>query len=190
MSVGQRVVFIGDTEVGKTSIVKRMLNNDFSQENGTIGAVYYSYTTEHDNKQITMQIWDTAGQEKYRSIGSIYYRNAFAAIAVYDLTRKTTLDNLASWIDEYRKHSNDDFVIVVGNKQDLTDEIVFDEKETENWAKSMKAECIWVSAKTGIGIDDMVGIIANHLSNIDPNQTAQQIIISKEETNDGKKSCC
>ena len=80
------VVLVGDTEVGKTSIIKNFVHDSFdSEQKSTIGALFHTFKTEIKGQPITIQIWDTAGQEKYRSLGPIYYRKAQAAIVVYDV---------------------------------------------------------------------------------------------------------
>lgn len=192
MSLGNRVVFIGDSEVGKTSIINRFIRKEFSQQNPTVGASFFTQMMSYNDTQIYIQIWDTAGQEKFRSIGPIYFRKALAAVAVFDLTNKETLSNLKSWIEEYRNYSDDKFVIVVGNKQDLDDSIAFDHDETTEWAHSMNAECIWASAKTGYGIDDIFHLLAEHMYNIQNTvKEPEVLIIPQEQCNPPQEnSCC
>ena len=190
MSSGHRIVFIGDTEVGKTSIINRFIKKEFTDQNPTVGASYFTYMTSYKDKEILMQIWDTAGQENFRAIGPIYYRRAMAAVAVFDLTRKETLDNLNAWITDYRNYADDKFVIVVGNKQDLEDSITIELDETLEIARSMDAECIWASAKSGIGIEDIINLLAQHLYNVNEKEAEEKVVIHQEQCTPAKKSCC
>lgn len=192
MTFGYRTVFIGDSEVGKTSIINRFIKNDFTDQNATVGATFFSQIINFENKQIPIQIWDTAGQEKYRAIGPIYYRKSVAAVAVFDLTRRETFENLKTWINDYRNYADDGFVVVVGNKQDLDDKIVFDLDETMQWAYSMNAECVWSSAKTGIGIDVIFNLLGSHLSKvITADEKTENVVIPQEQCNPPQsESCC
>lgn len=191
MNVGKRVVFIGDSQVGKTSIINAFIKKEFIEQNPTIGASFYTHMMNYDDKQVYLQIWDTAGQEKFRSIGPIYFRKALAAVAVFDLTSKESLNNLKSWIELFRNNSDDNFVIVVGNKQDLESSIVFDPDETSKWAKSMNAECVWASAKTGYGVEDIFNMLAEHLSKVQSPEKKETVTINEEQCNPPKeKSCC
>lgn len=192
MTSGYRVVFIGDTEVGKTSIINRFIRKEFADQDATVGATFFSFMASYEGNEIALQIWDTAGQEKFRAIGPIYYRKSLAAVAVFDLTRRETLDSLKSWINEFRNYADDQFVIVVGNKQDLDDSIVFELGETQEWARSMNAECIWSSAKSEIGVQEIVNSLAKHFSAIKLKESGstQRVVIPQEQCNPPENSCC
>ena len=155
-SLTVRVVLIGDSQVGKTSLIHRFVRSSFEkQQKGTIGAVFHTYEQQLNGRQVIMQIWDTAGQEKYRSLGPIYYRNAAAGIAVFDVTSKESLPNLELWINEFRKHTENPLVYVVGNKIDLTDSFEVTQEEIEKFAQDHNAKCFLTSAKTGEKVKEM-----------------------------------
>lgn len=116
-----KLVIVGDTSVGKTEIVNRYLYNKFNFNSiATVAAeVKYSNIKKNDTN-IKCQIWDTAGQEKYFSLTSSYFKGAKVAIIVYDVTSKTSFDNVDKWINEiFGKIGPDVYIIICGNKSDL-----------------------------------------------------------------------
>ncbi|KAI9595231.1 ras-domain-containing protein [Syncephalis fuscata] len=116
-----KLVLLGEAAVGKSSLVQRFVSNEF-QENKepTIGAAFLTQKTYLEDKVIKFEIWDTAGQERFHSLAPMYYRNAQAAVVVYDVTRATSLDRAKSWIKELQRQANPNIVIALaGNKVDL-----------------------------------------------------------------------
>lgn len=119
-----KVVLLGDTSVGKTSILQRFAKGVFKRDqDATIGAHFMSKVVQlpqSNNAQIKLQVWDTAGQEKYRSVTPIYFRDAAAAICVFDITNKQSLDNAEGWISDLRSYAPNHIIIALaGNKCDL-----------------------------------------------------------------------
>jgi small GTP-binding protein len=158
-----RICLIGETQVGKTSLVQSFTEGKLSGNHGqTVGAVFQSTETTIDGRQVALQIWDTAGQERYRSLGPIYYRESQAAIAVFDLTRPETLIALDGWIKTFRENAASGFVVVVGNKEDLTADIKLEREATNEWAAKRYAECIWASAKTGVGVPEVFHAVCKY----------------------------
>ncbi|KAJ1965019.1 Vacuolar protein sorting-associated protein 21 [Dipsacomyces acuminosporus] len=116
-----KVVLLGEAAVGKSSLVLRFVNDEF-QENKepTIGAAFLTQKVRLDDAVLKLDIWDTAGQERFHSLAPMYYRNAQAAVVVYDITRESSLDRAKSWIKELQRQANPNIVIaLVGNKLDL-----------------------------------------------------------------------
>jgi small GTP-binding protein len=151
-----RVVLIGDSQVGKTSLIHRFVRSSFEkQQKSTIGAVFHTYEQTWDGRHVIMQIWDTAGQEKYRSLGPIYYRNSAAGIAVFDVTDAETLPALEKWISEFKKYTEEPLLFVVGNKIDLTDAQAVKQDEAKAFAEGQGATCFFTSAKTGDGVKEL-----------------------------------
>ncbi|CAL5413996.1 unnamed protein product [Camellia sinensis] len=96
-----KVVIIGDSAVGKSNLLSRYARNEFnSHSKATIGVEFQTQGLEIEGKQVKAQIWDTAGQERFRAVTSAYYRGAVGALIVYDITRRTTFDSIARWLDE------------------------------------------------------------------------------------------
>ncbi|KAI3404522.2 hypothetical protein KGF56_002714 [Candida oxycetoniae] len=123
-----KVIILGDSGVGKTSLMQQFVNNKFSQQyKATIGADFLTkeIPIQH-NKTVTLQIWDTAGQERFQSLGVAFYRGADCCVLCFDVTNEKSLNNLTSWKDEFLVQSNvsnpQDFpFIIIGNKIDVDD---------------------------------------------------------------------
>jgi Ras-related protein Rab-7A len=119
-----KVIILGDSGVGKTSLMNQYVQRKFSREyKATIGADFLVKEVMIDEKLVTLQIWDTAGQERFQSLGVSFYRGAEACVLVYDVTDAKTFENLESWMDEFQVHAvpkeKSTFpFLVVGNKVD------------------------------------------------------------------------
>ena len=118
-----QLLVIGDSSVGKTSLITRYTNGTFKEEYlATVGLDYYSKVEAINNQTINIKLWDTAGQERFRSITTTYYKSSQGLLLMYDITNKDTFDNLDSWfqsINESLGESNNYLVVLLGNKVDL-----------------------------------------------------------------------
>lgn len=116
-----KIVLVGDSGVGKSNLISRFTRNEFNMDSkSTIGVEFATRSIEVDGKTVKAQIWDMAGQERYRAITSAYYRGAVGALLVYDITRQVTFDNVERWLKELRDHGDQSIIItLVGNKSDL-----------------------------------------------------------------------
>ncbi|OHT03529.1 small GTP-binding protein [Tritrichomonas foetus] len=160
-----RVVLIGNTAVGKTSILNQVMDHTFNDiEPTTIGANYQLYTCDIDDIHVEIQIWDTAGQERFRSLGPIYFRNSIGAICVYDATNKESFNSLPDWISSFTSIAGTDTLIaIVGNKCDLSEEIQVTKEDADYFAQESGYLSFQTSAKTGDGIDNLFKTIAQEL---------------------------
>lgn len=96
-----KIVIIGDSAVGKSNLLSRFARNEFNAHSkATIGVEFQTQSVEIDGKEVKAQVWDTAGQERFRAVTSAYYRGAFGALLVYDISRRATFNNVARWLDE------------------------------------------------------------------------------------------
>lgn len=152
-----KVVLLGDTGVGKSSLVLRFVTNNFKPySESTIGASFMSKMITVNSKTIKFQIWDTAGQEKYHSLAPMYYRGAAAAIVVYDITRPNTFSTLKSWIEELKNKGPKDIAIAIaGNKADLEDQREVDKNMAKNYAEEIGAMYLETSAKEDLNVHDI-----------------------------------
>jgi len=122
-----KIIILGDSGVGKTSLMNQYVNKKFSKQyKATIGADFLTKEAMIDDKSVTMQIWDTAGQERFQSLGVAFYRGADGCVLVYDITDKKTFDSIAGWKEEFLTQSApvnpEEFpFVLIGNKSDLAD---------------------------------------------------------------------
>ncbi|KAG6725971.1 hypothetical protein I3843_02G045200 [Carya illinoinensis] len=116
-----KIVIIGDSAVGKSNLLSRYARNEFNMHSkATIGVEFQTQVLDIDGKEVKAQVWDTAGQERFRAVTSAYYRGAVGALVVYDISRRSTFDSIARWLDELKTHSETTVVrMLVGNKCDL-----------------------------------------------------------------------
>jgi Ras and EF-hand domain-containing protein len=164
-----KVVFVGNSNVGKTTLVNRLCMGEFRSFSATIGVDFRVKLVSVDNQLVSLQLWDTAGQEKYRKFGltSQYYRKADGVILVYDVTSKESFMDIREWISCVERATGEDAsmsVMVLGNKVDLVQPKDRSTLESngkcvplhsgESLAKQMEAQYFEVSAKTGYNIDE------------------------------------
>eukprot|EP00041_Stephanoeca_diplocostata_P026961 m.735127 g.735127 ORF g.735127 m.735127 type:complete len:1467 (-) comp23086_c1_seq22:629-5029(-) len=150
-----KVVVVGDMSVGKTCFVLRGCQNTFTADvKSTIGLHIDFATIEFPNRHVTLQVYDTAGEEKYRSQSRAFYRNAHVAVLVYDQTQQSSFDSLQSFKDEVLSVVDNDKILffVVGTKNDLKDEVCVSQQDVRKFAKSIGAPSFVVSAVANTGV--------------------------------------
>ena len=145
-----KIVIVGDSGVGKTNLLSRFSVNKFEENTrNTIGVDFTAVDLQISEKSVKAQFWDTAGQEKYRSIASAYYKNAQGVVMVYDMTRRETFENIENWWKELKEQGDPSInMILVGNKADLLEERVVTTEEASALAKQKDIFFMEVSAKT------------------------------------------
>eukprot|EP01121_Diplochlamys_sp_Union-15-3_P012538 TRINITY_DN3769_c0_g1_i1.p1 TRINITY_DN3769_c0_g1~~TRINITY_DN3769_c0_g1_i1.p1 ORF type:complete len:205 (-),score=26.44 TRINITY_DN3769_c0_g1_i1:78-692(-) len=156
-----KYVIVGDTAVGKSCLLLQFTDKRFQpQHDLTIGVEFGSRTINIDSKSVKLQIWDTAGQEKFRSItrsSNFFsdYRGAYGALLVYDITRRETFDHVATWLDDCRKCSGPNIVIMlIGNKCDLENSRQVSHEEGQEFARKHGLFFLETSAKTAQNVDE------------------------------------
>jgi len=150
-----KYIIIGDTGVGKSCLLLQFTDKRFRQMHDlTIGVEFGARMLTIDEKQIKLQIWDTAGQESFRSITRSYYRGATGALLVYDIARRSTFESLSTWLHEARQHAKPDMVIMlIGNKCDVPGREVSYE-DGEKFAKDNGLMFIETSALNGSNVEE------------------------------------
>ena len=135
--IKHKIVLLGDIAVGKTSIFQRFIDKDMSKDhNPTIGCWYNFVNIEEKEYTKRIELWDTAGQERFHSLAALYYKNAQAALVVYDVTNKNSLNQAQRWIDELNEKANPNILIILaGNKIDLPNDRVISEEQGKNFAQ-------------------------------------------------------
>eukprot|EP00768_Dysnectes_brevis_P003649 gnl/Dysnectes_brevis/2594_a3131_1546.p1 GENE.gnl/Dysnectes_brevis/2594_a3131_1546~~gnl/Dysnectes_brevis/2594_a3131_1546.p1 ORF type:complete len:211 (-),score=79.12 gnl/Dysnectes_brevis/2594_a3131_1546:91-696(-) len=151
-----KILLIGDSGVGKSCLLLRFADDLFNQSYiSTIGVDFKIRTIDIEGKTVKLQIWDTAGQEKFRTITSTYYRGASGIIVVFDVTDRTTFDNVGVWLREIEKFASADVAkLLVGSKADLVDKRKVDAAEAQQLAAELGIAYIETSAKTRLRVDD------------------------------------
>ena len=144
-----KAIIVGNSGVGKTSIISRYLNKFNPKEKTTIGASFTNKLEVINNTKILFEIWDTAGQEKFRSINSIFYQDAYICLLVYDITDKKSFDDIKSyWYDSVLEHSTKDIIFhIVGNKIDLLNKEEVDRNEVKEFCEKIDADINYICAK-------------------------------------------
>ena len=149
-----KIIFVGDAGVGKTTIISRIMDNPFSAVyEPSIGVDFMSKNISFRGQNIKLQMWDTAGQEKYKGLIPSYVRNSSIVFLIYDISSKTSFDNVPNWLNFIRTIENTTLVLC-GNKIDLSEREVKKE-DGEALAKKEGIAFFEVSAKTGDGIKNM-----------------------------------
>ena len=165
-----KILTLGDTTVGKTSIVLQYTTQKYNtQILSTIGVDFKSKVINIDNNKVKMLIWDTAGEERFRNIASQYYNGADGALLIFDITKKSSFERIVYWINELsqKKNINELGLLLVGNKIDLEKERQVQKEEAERFAKENNLKYYEVSAAKNINIDNMMlDIIKQCVSNI------------------------
>ena len=167
-----KVVLLGDSGVGKTCIISRYISGAFDNNSpSTNGASYASkiLTFENLNKTISLDIWDTAGQEKYKSLTKFFYKDAAVAILVYDITKKDSFENMKGyWYEQLQEFGSKKIILgVAGNKCDMYEKEEVNENEAKEFAEKIGAFFEITSAKNNTGITDLFMNAANRF--VDPN---------------------
>ena len=152
-----KLIFLGDQGVGKSCILNRFMNNTFTEEyQATIGLDFQSKNVQIDNQDVHLLLYDTAGQEKFRSLIPMYTRDANIILLVYEVTSKDSFLHLNHWLNDLTTVKKDEVIfVVVGNKTDLEDKREVSREEGEQFAKDNDYLFAEVSAKNGKGFQDL-----------------------------------
>jgi small GTP-binding protein len=163
-----KIVLIGEASVGKTSIIFQFIDKIFQEDlQSTIGGTFNSKSIKcNNNKTLNLEIWDTAGQERYRCVTKMFYKEADVAILVYDITSKSSFEELKNyWVEQVLEASPKNIMLViVANKSDLIDNEQVDEEEARNYAKKVKADFFVISAKENNSVNELFKSIAKKYS--------------------------
>ena len=167
-----KVVLLGESGVGKTCIISRYVNNTYDEKSETTnGASYASKVIdlEQYKQSLRFDIWDTAGQEKYRSLTKFFYKDAAIAILVYDITRRDSFEEVRKyWYEQLKTCGEKNIVIgLAGNKCDMFDKEAVTEEEARSFANEIGAQFQLTSAFKNLGIEDLFRMVG--CKYLDPN---------------------
>ena len=201
-----KVILIGDSGVGKTNIMSKFLKNQFMEESkATIGVEFGSKLFNHEGHKIKAQIWDTAGQEKYKAITGAYYKGSKGALVVYDITQKKTFENIEKWVNDLKAAGDPKItIILIGNKNDLDDKRQVSKDQGEEKARSFGCAFLETSAYSGDNIDKAFNLMVKEIYEKFSNDSTGEDELAPGSNGDGrdvkldkvndknikKKSCC
>ncbi|KAM3963508.1 ras-related protein Rab-37-like [Aphomia sociella] len=187
-----KVMLLGDSGVGKTCMLVRFRDGTFLSGNyiSTVGIDFRNKVVAVDGIKVKLQIWDTAGQERFRSVTHAYYRDAHALLLLYDVTNKTSFDNIRAWLGEIREYAQDDVVIMLlGNKSDSGLERAVRREEGQRLAREYQVAFMETSAKTGLNVEAAFAHVARSLvakaNPVDPSRLA----VRAQPTQEPRSSC-
>ena len=186
---GCKVVLLGDSGVGKTCIITRFVSSSFDANmTSTNGASYCTKLVKYEQlgKNLLLDVWDTAGQEKYRSLTKFFYKDAAAVILVYDITREDSFENMKNyWYNQLLENCDKNVVLgVVGNKCDLFEEEKVTEADAREFADKIGAIFELTSAQNNTGITEIFQEVGNKY--LDPNFQQKIKQVEKEKNEEGK----
>jgi small GTP-binding protein len=192
-----KIVVVGDSGVGKTCLLLRYVRDIYDPETqSTLGVEFMTKIIDTEKHRIQLQLWDTAGQELFRSVTRGYYRGSAGAFLVFDLTNHDSFEHIGRWLHDVKEVARTDVVtVLLGNKADLTDQRDVTREEAEGFAQANKMKYFETSAKTGGGIVDAINacveVIENYVANgvyeVTPNPDEGQFL--PDETPESSKGC-
>lgn len=190
-----KVLLIGDSGVGKSSVLLRYIDEMFTELFlSTIGVDFKLKTIMCHDKKVKLQIWDTAGQERFKTITRSYYRGASAVIVIYDVTDKDSFSHLSNWLNEIKQNTECDKIdvvsILVGNKIDLEKKRVIPYQDGATFAAQNNMQFVEVSSKTGENVEKIFDLLVNELVKKRSFKMNKPEIILNSKSLQNKKSCC
>ena len=189
-----KLLIVGGSGVGNTNFVNRFWNNEFNQMYmSTTGVDSKSKVIELKNKKVRIQIWDTAGQEKYKAITKNLFLKVMGALILYDITDESSFEKLKTWVstikEECGRHMQ---MIIVGNKSDLDEQRKTDKEDAMNFAKEQNIEYIECSSKTGENVLKAVSLLCEKILDINDVVADGSFMLDASliSTPVKKKKCC
>ena len=195
-----KLVLLGDSGVGKTAIALRYVRDEFdSKVKPTIGASFLPKSTSVEDTNYDLAIWDTAGQEVYRTLTPMYYRDAQMAMIIFDVTQEQSLDTISEWFDKVRSHNSSAQLIIVGNKTDMTEKRVISMNKGMEHAKTFGLSYVECSALNGYGVNLAFETVLEEYhqknkpvkdSQTNPNQNGVNLNQPNLNSSSNTKGCC
>ena len=189
------IILVGDTNVGKTSIFKRYYKNEFkASKNATIGVEFEAKEFKYKGQKYSIQIFDTAGQERFRSLTESYFHLGDGAFVVFDLTNKNSLISISGWIKNVIEKKPNVKIIILGNKDDLKDRQIPEDEINEVLEENNISNYIRVSAKNGTNIEkafeEMIDLFENNNNEEENNENGKAKGQKLENKSTKKKWSC
>ena len=188
-----KILIVGDSTVGKTNFIKKYVENKFNESYfASTGIDLITTSIKIEGKSFKIQIWDTAGQEKYRAMTKNLFLKTQGIVIIFDISNETSFINLKSWMNDIKEECSADIpMILVGNKLDLEDKRVIDKERAMEFAKNEKLEYIETSSKTGENINKALSLIIEKIyQRADSNSNFSFTLDDGTVKKKSKKMCC
>ena len=192
-----KIIVIGESRVGKTSLIKRYTKDQFGGVYlTTVGIDFQNKTIEIEDKKVKLQVWDTAGQERFRNVAKNYFQSSNGFLLVFDITDKESFQKLNDfWMDQLNMHAPKKAKsVLVGNKSDLAGQRQVSIEDAEEFAKDNNLKYYEVSAKEGTKVVELFFYLANEIyqsHTYEENNYNKNITLKKEKSKKkDKKKCC
>ncbi len=188
-----KLLVVGDSSVGKTNFITMFIENKFNQTYMTTsGMDLKTSSIVVKNKKIRVQLWDTAGQEKYRAITKNLFLKVQGALVVYDITNDNSFTNLKTWVKSIKEECGKSMqMIIVGNKCDLDDERVIEKEKALEYAEEEKVEYIETSSKTGENVQKAISQLCEKV--LENNEMGAEFSFTLDASSfskNNKRKCC
>ena len=163
--VKYKIMVLGESKVGKTSLIKRYTKDQFGGVYlTTVGMDFQDKIIELEDKKVRLQVWDTAGQERFRNVTKSYFQSSKGLLVVYDITDKESFEKINFWVDNIKNNAPENAkLILVGNKCDLANERKVSYEEGENYAKNLNIKFFEASARDGTNVNELFFYLANEI---------------------------
>ena len=188
-----KILILGDSTVGKTCFLTRYTDKRFEPNYlATVGIDYKLKNIKlNDNKTVKLQIWDTIGQDRFRSITKNYYKGAQGIVLIYDITEKDTFKSVKEWVKSIKNEADEKVVVIlVGNKIDCIEERKVSKEEGENLAKELSLPFYECSAKTDTNINEVFTDLVDKLVINFPNNGGKGLQLKQKKVGGTKTGCC
>ena len=189
-----KTIVVGDSGVGKTCLLLRFIRDSFDESSQpTLGVEFMTKIVQTETHRIELQLWDTAGQELFRSVTRGYYRGSAGAFLVFDLTQRSSFENISKWLHDIQEVARNDVVkILIGNKCDLESNREISKEEAEDFAKQNNMVYFETSAKSGENVSEAINKcveIITSSGHVNPPPTPGDSIFFDQEENKPQNGC-
>lgn len=193
---GDKIVIIGDSFVGKTSIINCLIMGTLTDTKPTIGSQHHKFVFfNKENREINLDIWDTAGQERFRSVIPMYYKGAKAILVVFDITNRESFEGAKKWIEEIEQNNKGTLIFLVANKIDLIEKRTTSEEMIKEYSEKKKIEFLECSAKDNLNVKEIFELVGNKIPNVIENVNRNDNKNNNRDLNEineinNKGNCC
>ena len=197
-----KFVILGEGRVGKTSILSKYFKEKFNEgEKSTVNPAFYEKKVNYKGKTVQLKFWDTAGQEQFNAISTMYYQNAVGALLVYDVSIFETFEKVKTWVMTLQEAVGKDIIFVIaGNKFDLINKNKMEEQESTINSYCAKEKCkhFYTSAKNGFNLDDtfntlintVLGKVSSSTGGMTGRKKGKKLAIAATQKKEKDKGCC